>query len=133
MLAVWERSVRGTHEFLAEADVVSLKPLVAEELRSDATSWWVLEKRDAIVGFLGFADDRIEALFLDPEHLGRGGGTLLVEHAQRLAHGPLAVDVNEQNDAARRAYEALGFVVIGRSPTDSGGRPFPLLHMRRMS
>jgi hypothetical protein len=23
-------------------------------------------------------------------------------------------------------------VVIGRSPTDTGGRPFPLLHMKRI-
>jgi putative acetyltransferase len=28
-------------------------------------------------------------------------------------------------------YEALGFSVVGRSPTDGGGRPFPILHMRR--
>lgn len=52
-------------------------------------------------------------------------------HAQTLAAGALAVDVNEQNEAALRFYVALGFAVVGRSPTDSGGRPFPLLHMRR--
>jgi putative acetyltransferase len=40
------------------------------------------------------------------------------------------VDVNEQNEAARRFYEACGFEVAGRSETDSAGRPFPLLHMR---
>jgi putative acetyltransferase len=29
-----------------------------------------------------------------------------------------------------RFYEACGFEVCGRSETDDGGRPFPLLHMR---
>lgn len=51
--------------------------------------------------------------------------------AQRLSTGALAVDVNEQNEAGLRFYEALGFTVVGRSPTDTGGRPFPLLHMKR--
>ena len=45
--------------------------------------------------------------------------------------GELTVEVNEQNPAACGFYEALGFVVIGRSPVDDDGRPFPLLHMRR--
>ncbi len=129
---VWERSVRATHHFLQEKDVVALRPLVEEELGSDAIEWWVLAgDDDAPVGFLGFANDTIEALFVDPAHHGQGVGKLLVAHAQSLAGGALAVDVNEQNDSALRFYEAMGFRVIGRSPTDSGGRPFPLLHMRR--
>jgi putative acetyltransferase len=53
----------------------------------------------------------------------------MVEHARGL-RGELTVDVNEQNPAACRFYEACGFVVVGRSELDSTGRPFPLLHMR---
>jgi len=133
MLELWERSVRATHRFLNDGDVVALRPLVAEELRSDALSWWVLVSGDqAMIGFLGFASDAIEALFIDPDHRRTGGGKFLVEHAQQLAAGaPLKVDVNEQNPAARSFYEALGFSVIDRSPLDSGGRPFPILHMQR--
>ena len=67
--------------------------------------------------------------FLAPEHQRRGGGRLLVQHAQRI-HGELTVDVNEQNPAACRFYEKCGFVTTGRSERDSTGRPFPLLHMR---
>ena len=40
-------------------------------------------------------------------------------------------DADEQNPAACGFYRALGFVVVGRSPVDDDGRPFPLLHMRR--
>ena len=69
------------------------------------------------------------ALFLAPEHRGLGGGRLLIEYARAL-RGELTLNVNEQNDAARAFYEAMGFVVVGRSPLDSAGRPFPLLHMR---
>lgn len=132
MLEVWERSVRATHHFLEKRDVVALRPLVAQELASDALEWWVLvSPAETVIGFLGFAHDTIEALFIDPDHHGRGGGKMLVAHAQSLAAGALAVDVNEQNPAALRFYEGLGFSVVGRSPTDAGGRPFPILHMRR--
>ena len=132
LLELWERSVRATHHFLEDSDVVALRPLVAEELASDAVDWWVLvSATEALIGFLGFASDTIEALFIDPDHYGQGGGKFLVAHAQSLGAGALAVDVNEQNKAALRFYKALGFSVMGRSPTDAGGRPFPMLHMKR--
>jgi len=132
LLELWERSVRATHHFLEDSDVVALRPLVAEELASDAVDWWVLvSATEALIGFLGFARDAIEALFIDPDHYGQGGGKLLVAHAQSLGAGALAVDVNEQNEVALRFYKALGFSVVGRSPTDAGGRPFPMLHMKR--
>ncbi len=132
LLELWERSVRATHHFLEESDVQSLRPLVAEELASDAVDWWVLTSPAGTpIGFLGVAGDAIEALFIDPDRHGQGGGRLLVAHAQRLAGGALAVDVNEQNDGALRFYMSLGFSVVGRSPTDAGGRPFPLLHLKR--
>jgi putative acetyltransferase len=131
LLDLWERSVRTTHAFLEEGDVVALRPLVAKELASDAFDWWVLISTGASIGFLGFANDTIEGLFIDPDHHRQGGGRFLVEHAQSLSAGALAVDVNASNEAALRFYERLGFSVVGRSPTDSGGRPFPILHMKR--
>ena len=134
LLELWERSVRATHHFLEDSDIVALRPLVTEEMTSDAIDWRVLvSAKGAPIGFLGFASDTIESLFIDPDYHGQGGGKFLVAHAQSLSAGAgaLAVDVNEQNDAARRFYEALGFSAVGRSPTDAGGRPFPILHMQR--
>jgi len=132
LLALWERSVRATHGFLSEADIAGLRPLVTQALGDERIDLWVLvDAADVPIGFMGLAGDDIAALFLDPEHRGRGGGRRLVAHAQELRGGDLTVDVNEQNPAARGFYEALGFVVTGRSPVDDGGRPFPLLHMRR--
>jgi putative acetyltransferase len=132
LLELWEHSVRATQRFLTEGDVAALRPLVAEELTSDALEWWVLlSAAGALVGFLAFARNTIEGLFIHPDHQGQGRGTFLVAHAQRLSAGALAVDVNEQNEAALRFYKGLGFSVVGRSPTDGAGRPFPLLHLTR--
>jgi putative acetyltransferase len=132
LVALWERSVRATHDFLTEADIDALRPRVGEALGGDGLELWVLaDTADVPVGFLGLSGDDIAALFLDPAHRGRGEGRRLVAHAQELRGGALTVDVNEQNRAARGFYEALGFIVCGRSPLDGDGRPFPLLHMRR--
>jgi putative acetyltransferase len=133
LLDLWERSVRATHHFLQESDILTLRPLVLEELASDAIEWWtLLAASERVIGFLGRTSHTIEALFIDPAHQRRGGGALLVAHAQALeGEGPLAVEVNEQNEAAVRFYMSQGFSVISRSPTDSGGRAFAVLLMHR--
>ena len=127
---IWLRSVRATHTFLTEADIQHYAPLVRQALASEALEVWVLcTPAGAPAGFMGLAGNKIEALFLAPEHMGAGGGRRLVEHARRLC-GELVLDVNEQNPTARRFYEACGFVAEGRSEVDGSGRPHPLLHMR---
>jgi len=127
LVAIWLRSVRATHAFLTEEDIQKLLPLVREQVLP-ALEIWVLIRDDEPIGFAGLDGARLEALFLDPAHFRSGGGRLLVEHARRLK-GKLAVDVNEQQPEALRFYEALGFRVVGRSPVDSAGRPFPLVHL----
>jgi putative acetyltransferase len=132
LVMLWERSVRATHDFLTEADIAFYRPLVAEYFESSAGDLWVLtDEADVPIGFLGLAGSSIAALFIDPAHRGRGGGRRLVSHAQKLGGVALTVDVNEQNVAARGFYEALGFAVVGRSPLDDSGRPYPILHMRQ--
>jgi putative acetyltransferase len=130
LLDIWIRSVRATHTFLAESDIESLLPAVRDYLSSPESELWTLcSDRPTPIGFIGLADNNVESLFVAPEHARCGGGRLLLEHARRLK-GPLRVDVNEQNPEAVRFYEANGFHVIGRSPVDDAGRPFPLLHLR---
>lgn len=132
LLEVWERSVRATHHFLNEAEIAALRPFVAQAFASSAVEWWVLlSPAGEVIGFLGYTPDTIGALFIDPDHHGKGGGRMLVGHAQALSGGALSVEVNEANVAAVGFYESLGFTVTGRSALDSDGRPYPILHMRR--
>jgi putative acetyltransferase len=132
LLALWERSVRTTHTFLDESDITFYRPLTASYLASGSAELWVIvDGADVPVGFMGLAGQSIDALFLDPEFRGRGGGRVLVAHAQARRGGVLTVDVNEENVAAIAFYDALGFVVTGRSALDDWGRPRPVLHMQR--
>jgi putative acetyltransferase len=130
LVGIWLRSVRATHTFLSEQDIQSLLRPTRDYLTSDETELWVLcSDSGELMGFMGMAGNKVDALFLAPEFHSRGGGRRLVRYAQQL-RGELTVDVNEQNPVARRFYEACGFVVEGRSELDDAGRPFPLLHMR---
>lgn len=129
LLDLWLRSVRATHRFLTETDIQALLPLVRDQALPALDLWVLCHPDGTIAGFMGLAGSSVEALFIDPAFLRRGGGRRLLEHARRLK-GALTVDVNEQNPGAVRFYEACGFTVVGRSPLDAGGRPFPLLHMR---
>jgi putative acetyltransferase len=129
LVDIWLRSVRATHTFLSEEDIQFFLPLVRNGGLAQLELWALCSDSGAVIGFMGMSGNKLEALFLAPEYLRRGGGRLLVEHAREL-RGELTVDVNEQNPDACRFYEACGFIVEGRSELDGTGRPFPLLHMR---
>ena len=128
LLNIWLRSVRATHLFLAESDIQSLLPIVRDVALKHLELWVVCDSQMRPIGFSGLDGAKLEALFIDPDYFRRGAGRLLIEHA-RQRKGALTIDVNEQNPDALRFYESCGFRVVGRSPTDSDGRPFPLLHL----
>lgn len=82
------------------------------------------------MGFLGCEGAHVTMLFVAPDWFRRGVGSLLLAHARRL-HGPLWLEVNEEYPEGLAFYRAQGFAVTGRSPVDSAGRPYPLLHLRQ--
>lgn len=132
LLEIWLASVRATHRFLTERDIEELLPLVRDVALPKLEVWVLATDVGSPIGFIGLSDELVEALFIAPDWMRKGGGRKLLCHARKLK-GRLSVDVNEQNPEAVRFYEACGFEVIGRSPNDNGGRPFPLLHMREKS
>ncbi len=67
-------------------------------------------------------------LFIHADERGKSFGKALLQHAIS-AGDARKVDVNEQNEQAVAFYRHMGFEVISRSPLDSQGKPFPLLHM----
>lgn len=128
LAGVWEASVRATHGFLSEKDVVSLRPEVRAGLVGVAALATARGAGGAPLGFAGVEDGSLEMLFVAPEARGRGVGRTLLAHA--VEHlGAVRLEVNEQNPQAVGFYEHMGFAVAGRSPVDGAGRPWPLLHM----
>lgn len=126
---VWEASVRATHDFLTEDDIARLKPQVLNKFLDAVDLSCVKNVAGDIVGFIGIQQERIEMLFIDPGYRGKSIGKFLTRYATEEV-GAIKVDVNEQNVQAIGFYEHLGFDIIGRSPFDGQGKPFPLLHLK---
>jgi putative acetyltransferase len=137
LLDLWRGSVAATHAFLAPDEVEDLVPEVLSAL--EVLDIWVAEipsaasndgKETSAVGFVGLLGSRVEALFVASDCFGRGIGTALLNHARTLIKADILVDCNEENPKALEFYQRRGFLVTGRSPGDSRGRPHPLVHLR---
>jgi len=126
LVDIWWQSARATHRFLSTPELEALLPEV-RNLRLETLPTWVLCAPDSeAIGFLVMDGRAVDALFILPQWLRRGGGRRLLRHA-RLIAGPLTVEVNEQNVDAVEFYLAQGFEIVRRTPTDRAGRPYPLL------
>ena len=128
LVRIWESSVRATHDFLSEKDIVFLRPLVLNNI-SDVKTLFCIMEDGSPVAFLGMEDRHIDMLFVAAGHRGRGLGKALMIRAMEA--GAETVDVNEQNIQACGFYRRMGFVEQRRDPVDSLGLPFPILHLWR--
>lgn len=127
---LWSGAVAATHQFLKPEDLDKIARIVRDDYLPFAAGLIVAAagENDRPVGFMELDGDHIDALFVENSCRRQGIGRRLVAHARAL-HPFLTVDVNEQNEGAVAFYRRLGFRRTGRSPTDSEGRPYPLLHL----
>lgn len=128
LLAVWENSVRATHDFITEDDIAFFKPIIIEQAFPNVTLKCIKDENKTILGFVGVHECKIEMLFILNAARGKGIGKALLNFAveQLASH---KVDVNEQNPLAVGFYQHMGFKVASRSPLDDMGKPFPILHL----
>ncbi|WP_207420309.1 GNAT family N-acetyltransferase [Desertivirga brevis] len=125
---VWEASVRATHDFITEKDILFFKPLILNEYLVQLRLYYVKNYDNEIQGFIGFSEDKVEMLFVKPKFFGKGIGKALLSFAIDF-HGVKKVDVNEQNLGAIAFYHKMGFQVYDRVEVDGLGKPYPLLLM----
>ena len=129
LLSVWEASVRATHLFLSESEILNIKEYVPAALSGVAHLIAAEDETGVPVAFMGVEDGSLEMLFIAAEARGKGLGRQLIEKGindysvNRLA-------VNEQNPLARGFYEHMGFEVYKRTDLDEQGNPYPLLYMK---
>lgn len=130
LVALWERSVRATHLFLSDAEILQIKEYVPQALAEIPVLVVAYNDCGEPLAFMGIAERKLEMLFVDDHMRGQGLGKKLVELA--FAHYNVnEVTVNEQNPQAQAFYERMGFATYKRSELDEQGQPYPLLYMRK--
>ncbi len=105
ILNVWESSVRATHTFLKEEDIISIKPQVKEGVDYVSKLLCVRDEKGIIQAFMGVHQSKIEMLFVDSNNRGNGIGKKLINYAINVLNAKF-VDVNEQNT------QGVGFISI---------------------
>ena len=129
LLEIWEASVRATHHFLSNEEIIQIKEYVPQALQGVAHLIIAEDETGRQTAFMGTENNRLEMLFLSPEARGKGLGKQLLQYAVQN-YDVQEVTVNEQNPQAVGFYEHLGFKTYKRTETDEEGNPYPLLYMK---
>lgn len=129
LIAVWEASVRATHLFLSDSEILSIKEYVPQALKSVDKLIIAENDEEKPIAFMGIENETLEMLFITPSERGQGLGKLLLQYG--ISNYKVnRLTVNEQNPQAKGFYEHMGFHVYKRTDYDEQGNPYPLLYMR---
>ncbi|MDR3347731.1 MAG: GNAT family N-acetyltransferase [Helicobacteraceae bacterium] len=128
IINVWEISVRSSHTFLKEKDILFYKKEIYDKWLDSVKLFAIKDEFGKMIGFMGTSDQKIEMLFILPRMQGKGVGKTFVDYALNKLR-LTKVDVNEQNQNAVLFYYKMGFALKARSQTDTEGKPYPILHL----
>ena len=129
LIIVWEASVRATHLFLSDSEILSIKEYVPQALKSVDKLIIAENEEEKPIAFMGIENETLEMLFITPSERGQGLGKLLLQYG--ISNYKVnRLTVNEQNPQAKGFYEHMGFHVYKRTDYDEQGNPYPLLYMR---
>ena len=130
LLRVWEDSVRATHIFLSDGEIINIREYVPQALTGIAHLIIAEDDAGEAVAFMGIQEGSLEMLFIENAQRGKGLGRKLLEYGIEK-HAVERLAVNEQNPQAKGFYEHMGFAVYKRTDLDEQGNPYPLLYMSR--
>ena len=71
ILAIWEASVRATHHFLSDAEIIRIRDYVPQAVRAVEHLVLAEDASGTPVAFLGAEGHRLEMLFLAPSERGK--------------------------------------------------------------
>lgn len=125
------RLFRESVEILAEDDYSEAQRVAWSSAADDlprfierlAQSLTLVAARDgAMAGFASLAGDRIDMLYVHPEHAGQGVATALVDALERLASARnLPALTTDASDTARDFFAARGYVAMQRNSVSLHG------------
>jgi GNAT superfamily N-acetyltransferase len=111
-----------------QASIPAIPPPV--HLAADVRAWfaevvmptkevWLIEEADIPVALLVLNGDRIDQLYVEPDHADRGFGSRLLVFAKELRPAGLDLWTFQRNHGARLFYERHGFEAVGMTVGDN--------------
>ena len=129
LLKVWENSVRATHKFLSNEEILEIKKYVPEALASISHLIIDNDENGNPVAFMGIEENKLEMLFITSDYRGKGIGKKMLSYGIEN-YGVTNLAVNEDNPQAKGFYEHMGFKVYQRNELDDQGNPYTVLYMK---
>lgn len=129
LLKVWENSVRATHKFLSNEEILEIKKYVPEALASISHLIIDNDENGNPVAFRGIEENKVEMLFITSDYRGKGIGKKMLSYGIEN-YGVTNLAVNENNPQAKGFYEHMGFKVYQRNELDDQENPYPVLYMK---
>ncbi len=127
LLKAWESSVRVTHKFLSNEEILEIKKYVPEALSGISHLIIEIDEKENPIAFMGIEKNKLEMLFIASQYRGKGiGKKMLLYGIENYGVNDLAV--NEDNPLALGFYEHMGFKVYQRNELDDQGNPYPVLY-----
>ena len=84
LIEVWEKSVRSSHHFLSEEDLMYYRSRIMDTY-FQAVELYVIRQPN-IVAFMGLSDEMVEMLFVLPSEKSKGLGSSLLDFAITKKH-----------------------------------------------
>lgn len=128
LISLWENSVKETHSFLSVKEIEDIKQYVPQALKAIEHLIVEFDDNEKPIAFMGIVGEKLEMLFISPNHMKKGLGRKLLEEAIKN-YSVNELVVNEQNPQAKGFYEHLSFKVYKRNPIDEQGNQYPILFM----
>ena len=80
LLQIWENSVRSTHTFLSESEILEIRKFVPQAF-AGVSRLVIATENGRPTAFMGTEGQKLEMLFVAPEMRGKGIGKALLLHA----------------------------------------------------
>ena len=80
LMDIWEKSVRATHSFLPESEILNIKENFLPDALKNISHLIIVQDNDKPAAFMGIEGQKLEMLFVTPEKRGKGIGKKLIEY-----------------------------------------------------
>lgn len=102
---------------------------MAGQLALEDHEAWVAEREALVVGYALITPVWLDHLFIRPEHLGRGIGSVLLDLVKSLRPDGFSLWVFESNTGARRFYARHGLLEVERTDGSQNEEKAPDIRM----